>query len=265
MKLYSIHPSLSSGPAPRRSESAFTMVEVALSLGIVAFALVAIIGILPVGLKAQQQNREDTIIAQDGVYLMEAIRAGIYSSNLNVLTQNLVFLYVTNSIPLGADRPVRYETGTSFVNPAEVIMQMSRPSFDSVTFTSNKVFAVFRGFNGNLSELVPDPNLIRFQYRVDVELEATSSGIGITNYATSFLSSNLYNLTLTYRWPADERGNVIGLGKRVLRTQVSGTLNSYELTNGALNAIVRNSTELADVSLGKANKGYFLEPVFIGR
>jgi hypothetical protein len=267
MNVSSVNRNLAARSMRGRSESAFTMVEVALSLGIVAFALVAIIGILPVGLKAQQQNREDTIISQDGVYLMEAIRAGALSSNLSVLTQNLVFLYVTNTIPLVADRGSIYATTTNIVNPAEVVMQMSRPKLDSATSTSNSVFAVFKGFNGNLSEFIVDPNALRFQYRVDVELEANTSGsmLGVTNYSTRFLSTNLYNLTLTYRWPADARGNVIGLGKKVLRTQISGTLNAYELTNGGLNSIVRDSVNLADVSAGKANLGYFIEPVLIGR
>ncbi|MBI2947111.1 MAG: type II secretion system protein, partial [Verrucomicrobia bacterium] len=54
----------------------FTMVEIALSLAIIAFALVAIIGVLPAGVKVQQENREETVINQDGLYLLEAIRTG---------------------------------------------------------------------------------------------------------------------------------------------------------------------------------------------
>ena len=41
-----------------RSNSAFTMVEIALALAIIGFALVAIIGVLPFGLNVQRQNRE---------------------------------------------------------------------------------------------------------------------------------------------------------------------------------------------------------------
>ena len=58
------------------STSGFTMVEIALSIAIVAFAMVAIIGIMPTGFEAQRLNREETIINQDGTLFMEAIRSG---------------------------------------------------------------------------------------------------------------------------------------------------------------------------------------------
>ncbi len=58
------------------SYAAFTMIEIAISLAIIGFALVAIIGVLPTGLTVQKDNREDTIINQDGPYLIEAIRNG---------------------------------------------------------------------------------------------------------------------------------------------------------------------------------------------
>src|SRR6478672_1143855 len=60
---------------PRRT-AAFTMVEIAIAVAIIAFALVAIIGILPAGLQVQKDNRQDTLIGQDGSYFMEAIRNG---------------------------------------------------------------------------------------------------------------------------------------------------------------------------------------------
>src|SRR5687767_8145573 len=65
-----------SSPLQRREVRAFTLIEIAICLGIIAFALVAIIGILPAGLQVQRDNREDTIINQDGTYLLEAIRNG---------------------------------------------------------------------------------------------------------------------------------------------------------------------------------------------
>src|SRR5215211_2414453 len=58
------------------SSGAFTLVEIAIAIGIIGFALVAIIGILPAGLQVQRDNKEDTIINQEGTYLMEAIRNG---------------------------------------------------------------------------------------------------------------------------------------------------------------------------------------------
>ncbi len=58
------------------SSRAFTMVEIALSIAVVAFAMVAILGVLPTGLQVQRDNRDETVINNDGAYLMEAIRTG---------------------------------------------------------------------------------------------------------------------------------------------------------------------------------------------
>lgn len=66
-------------PPPRRPQTGlrgFTMVEVALALGVIAIALVAIIGVMPTGLQVQRENREDTILNQDGLIWIEALRNG---------------------------------------------------------------------------------------------------------------------------------------------------------------------------------------------
>ena len=70
------HESWTKPKASRPNTAAFTMVEIALCLGVIAFALVAIIGVLPTGVRVQRDNREDTIINQEGLLLLEAIRSG---------------------------------------------------------------------------------------------------------------------------------------------------------------------------------------------
>jgi hypothetical protein len=52
------------------------MVEIAISLAIIGIALVSIIGVLPIGMNTQRDNREETIINQDATILMEALRGG---------------------------------------------------------------------------------------------------------------------------------------------------------------------------------------------
>jgi prepilin-type N-terminal cleavage/methylation domain-containing protein len=74
------------------SQSAFTLVEVAISLAIIGIALVAIIGVLPLGMNVQRDNREGTIINQDATVFIEAIRNG--SRGLDDLT-NYVYA-ITN-------------------------------------------------------------------------------------------------------------------------------------------------------------------------
>src|SRR6266851_5222324 len=60
----------------KRAVAAFTMVEIAISLGVIAIALVAILGVLPTGVRVQRDNREDTILNQEGMFWVEAIRSG---------------------------------------------------------------------------------------------------------------------------------------------------------------------------------------------
>jgi prepilin-type N-terminal cleavage/methylation domain-containing protein len=60
---------------------AFTMVEVAISLAIIGVALVAIIGVLPLGMRTQRDNREETVINQDATVFTEAIRHGQFGLN----------------------------------------------------------------------------------------------------------------------------------------------------------------------------------------
>ena len=59
-----------------RTSQAFTMIEIAISLAVIGFALVAILGVLPLGMNVQKENREETIINQDATVFMNAIRNG---------------------------------------------------------------------------------------------------------------------------------------------------------------------------------------------
>ena len=52
------------------------MIEIAICLAIIGIALVAIVGVLPLGMSVQRENREGTIINQDATVLLEAVRTG---------------------------------------------------------------------------------------------------------------------------------------------------------------------------------------------
>lgn len=52
------------------------MMEIAISLAVIGIALVAIIGVLPIGMNVQKTNRQDTIVGQDATVFMNAIRNG---------------------------------------------------------------------------------------------------------------------------------------------------------------------------------------------
>jgi len=59
----------------------FTMVEIAICLAVIGIALVAIIGVMPTGLRSSKDSRHESIIEQDAKFFMEAIR-GMASSNM---------------------------------------------------------------------------------------------------------------------------------------------------------------------------------------
>lgn len=67
---------------PKRGQSGFTLMEVALAIGLVAFGLVAVLGVLPAGLNVQKDNREKTIINLDAEYWMSALLGSVLGSPL---------------------------------------------------------------------------------------------------------------------------------------------------------------------------------------
>ena len=84
-------------------QSAFTMIEIAIAIGVIGFALVAIIGILPAGLNVQKESHQDSTISQDGPFFLEAIRNGGptngpgTSTSLDFLTNYIESITITNT------------------------------------------------------------------------------------------------------------------------------------------------------------------------
>ena len=130
---------------PYTQQSAFTMVEIAISLAIIGIALVAIIGVLPLGMNVQRDNREATVINQDASVFIEAIRNG--SLGLNDLT-NYVFditnswtLYKTDGTVQGTgvygytyntvsiSSPVPPYSSAAITNGANIVGLLSTPEF----------------------------------------------------------------------------------------------------------------------------------------
>jgi type II secretory pathway pseudopilin PulG len=186
--------------------SAFTMVEIALSLAIIAFALVAIIGILPAGLSVQKDNREQTIINLDAAYLMDAIRRGpLGQDNLTnyivSISQNCwryngnvingppatggtlgTYTYTTNQTVINDPVNGTSTTGPMLTSGFNIIGFLSMPkyaysvTFGSYSLYSNTVTAVFRAINApavdqGLSQASRD---FAFQYQVTIELAPTA-------------------------------------------------------------------------------------------
>lgn len=220
----------------RRSAAGFTMVEVALALGIIGFALVAIIGVLPSGLKVQRENREDTVINQDASYLLEAIRSGSrgveslidHVESITVRRGGQVTTYTNNWVNPGQFVPL--------TNAHQIVALLSTPKIDDPNFPNRAatVTARVRAISGGALE--KDPKMRDFSFRYQV----TSEVIPFTNIPPQLafnlplnenmrsvnLNQNLYEVRLTLRWPLIERGDGwdVGRYRRTLRTLVSGEL-----------------------------------------
>jgi len=201
--------------ASRVTRSAFTMVEIAISLAIIGIALVAIIGSLPYGLRMQRANREQTVINQDASVFMEAIRGG--ARGMDDLT-NYVFM-ITNTYA-GIPSQQRFFTGFGIPGDgAKIVGLLGTPEFVdasgnaipypgySTPSYSNRMVAFTYSLNGPAVEKPPQLNgsLIRqssFSYglvcqNLPVPMAPTNS----TSPYGAQLAANLHELRLTFLWP----------------------------------------------------------------
>jgi len=233
--------------APRgrtAGQGAFTLVEIAISMAIIGFALVAIIGALPRGMNVQRENREETIITQDAAYLMEAIRSG--ARGLDSLTNAVQEIYVyaaeydANSNRLALDtRHYTYTNATlgfPLTNGFQIIGLLGTPKYVPATFGgrpgfySNHIVASVHALNGLAAEKYPQNNPdVRqdaFGYRLITEnlLLPVPEDFN-TNSPSRQLSGNLREVRLLFRWPLFPGGK-IGNGFQTFRTTVTGLLTN---------------------------------------
>ena len=176
---------------PSSAPRGFTIIEIALCLGIIGFALVAILAALPSGLNVQKRNREETIIGEDAGVWMSALRTG--ARGYDDLTNNV--LCITNfwtrynadfsTGPSGFD----YYTPTNslitstnvpsflLTNGARIIGLLSTPKripdVIDPPYQSNYVVAYVRAFSGAAVDKAPQNNATiladAFIYRMIVE------------------------------------------------------------------------------------------------
>jgi hypothetical protein len=216
----------------RGREAGFTMVEIALSLAVVAFALVAIMGVLPTGMTVEKDNREDTLIGQEGRFWLEAIKNG--SRGLDELTN-----YVEN---VRIDKVKGSTNTTEFDNlptkplqPGDIISLLSMPKYDENGFT-NRVLARVRPITGAAADRAPmqgtTTNTIAFRYQMQVEMVKAfpfpGPLIAENPQMMQFnegVGQNLWDVRLIIRWPVIERGNnsfIVGNGRKTFRARVQG-------------------------------------------
>ena len=231
----------------RRNSSAFTMIEIALCLAIISFALIAIIGVLPLGMNAQRDNREETVINQDATVLLEAIRGA--ARGADNLTNNVYQIVNSRVKYVGGSATADAQTfGSSYLtNGARIVGILSTPQFTDnggvplafppLNGYSNHVVAYVRSFSGLAAEKPPQDNTIMvtdaFTYRVYCVNAAVA--FDPNNSLTGFskqLNGNLHELRLTFLWPQLPNGNV-GSGRQTFRTAIAGQL-AQDPNNGFL-------------------------------
>ncbi|HOX03981.1 MAG TPA: prepilin-type N-terminal cleavage/methylation domain-containing protein [Candidatus Paceibacterota bacterium] len=233
------------GRVSRVRRSGFTMIEIALCLAIIGFALVAIIGILPTGLQVQKDNRDETIVNADGAYFLEAIRQGAarldhltnYVDEISVVTSNYAGGIVTNLVlPTSG---------------ARIIGALTTPKYQRIqnVLSVNTVTAKVRSMSGAAVNAVSNEFAFSYLLRSEVvPYSAFATNSVFTNHAAANLPpeavaerlelqaradqlhTNLFEVRLTLRWPVFGAPGSwrTGGNQQVFRTLVAGTLLQVE-------------------------------------
>lgn len=196
----------------RRDERGFTLVEIVLSLAVIAIAMVAIIGVLPIGLNVQAQNQEESIVSQDAAIWMEAIRGGAQGMEyLTNFVEEIAWRQDTRTLPsfaITAPGPTVYENVFPFASNIVGLLSLPKYEFNFPVSEvyERHVYADVLALNGNLADIGVDPDFA-FKYRLFPELvpiqqvQTNDPNTNAVNIPFRIMSTNLYELRLTFRWP----------------------------------------------------------------
>lgn len=248
--------------AGRRRAAAFTMVEIALCIAIVAIAMVAIMGVMPTGLSVQKQNREDTIIDQEAQILMDTIRSG--AVRFDELTNYVDYVVVSHQ-PIGTGTTIRSNSfrgryfnwpvnspldpidaggGNRTLIAEDIVGLLSLPKLDIYRDRegTNKVVAQFRAFSGPLQEKIrpalnggtkTDQIDFAFRYQVTAEISLIPFGPDPDqpHVGRDFNRRSVFDVRLTFRWPAYLSAGEyrVGNNAKTYSTQVNAQPREYFL------------------------------------
>ncbi|HHY84749.1 MAG TPA: hypothetical protein GYA07_04320 [Verrucomicrobia bacterium] len=220
------------------------MIEIALCLAIIGFALVAIIGVLPTGMNVQRDNREETIINQEATVWVDAIRNGSFGyydlTNYVLVITNFWTVYnsSTNSIVNSGVDVYRKadevaDGGVPLTSAEQIIGLLSRPKWMPVDggAQSNYIVAHVRSMSGGMNEKAPQnhPEALNnaFVYRMIVENTPMPVHAGENDdlAVVRNLQGNAHELRLTFRWPVFP--TTVGNKRQTYRVLVSGSLEPF--------------------------------------
>jgi len=255
-------------------ENGFTMVEIAICLAIIGIALVAIIGVLPIGINVQKDNREETLVDQDATVFLDAVRNGtrglddltnyVYAISNSWVAYNAsgtetgngsnFYTYANFFVTTPANYPV---VGSALTNGANIIGLLSTPEYTDLNSGapipnlinggySNHVVAFVRSLSGPASEKPPQNNPIVLDASLSYKILCNNAPVAVdtnaffsTNvfdqlYAAN-LTANLHELRLTFLWPLLPNGGT-GNGRHTFATTVAGQV--------VTNAVATNVSQL---------------------
>ncbi len=209
------HGSAGASPYPDHAERGFTMIEIAIALAVIAFALVAIIGVLPIGLNVQRDNRAETIINQDATYWLEAIRGGAQGLDdlMNYVESITIYSPNGSNVFMNADLPGA--TPPTFASGSNIIGLLSNPTLGWTNV------AIVRALSGPATEKSTTANAsgaeLAFRYRMTCRVQAVNINNTVSfNDALALpppnppepLASNnpnspwaLFEIQLGFHWP----------------------------------------------------------------
>ena len=196
-------------------QRAFTLVEIAICLGIIGVALVAIIGILPAGLHTQRESREETIVGQDASVIFEAVRNGsrgaddltnyvyaIVNSWSNLTTHAAGKYCYTNQLAGKVGFPPGGFTATTFffalTNGMNIIGLLGTPEYMDGNFEptnnlfasnnnySNHITAYVTAMSGVVSEKPPQDNDILRQDAFGYRLYCVNAAVPVDTNIFSY-------------------------------------------------------------------------------
>lgn len=230
------------------------MVEIALSIAVVAFALVGILGILPTGMTVQRDNRDDNVINQEGRYWLEVIRNG--SQGLDDLTNFVEAISITNLTKPTKTVTFDMGAGSSALRPQELVSLLSTPKY-TTTGETNAVYARVKAITGPAAEKGPLTNEFSFRYQLQVEITpsrplpgsyvASAPGSAFDRAAlisyNEAVGANLHDVRLILRWPLVQRGTgwYVGNNKKTFRARIAGTYQTETNLTTSVRDTVKNN------------------------
>jgi type II secretory pathway pseudopilin PulG len=222
----------------RQGERAFTMIEIAIAIGVIGFALVAVIGVLPTGMNVQKDNREDTTISQDAPFFIDSIRNGGNFTNA-FINHGLDFLtnYVEKIMLIGVSNGVTeanaYQVYTEFESGAEIIGLLSTPESLNVNASNYSITrAIVRSLSSPAVQQNGGNQITAFRYQMDIQIVPFVLDVApdSTNYLLKVDGQRVYPdgtpecLILSNRWEEVNIGAFTNVNGSIYLPQAPGSL-----------------------------------------